>query len=123
MGDLCKRAMAARALQARTVKAHGAFHTPMMRSAVGKFTEAVQQALPKMKPPRCSLYFCSTAARVKPGANPSDFIQNILDTLEKPVEFEQMIKQMIVDQVREFYEVGPLKQIKSMIKRIDSEAF
>merc|ERR1712137_709633 len=98
---LCQLATKARALQARVIKAGGAFHTPLMQSAQEDLNRAIDKALPKMKPPRCSIYFNMTGKKVSPGTNPSEF----------------------VDQVKDFYEVGPLKQIKSMIKRIDQDAF
>merc|ERR1711870_80817 len=53
---LCQLATKARALQARVIKAGGAFHTP------------------KMQPPRCSIYFNVTGKKVSQGTPPADFI-------------------------------------------------
>merc|ERR1712187_951030 len=49
---LCQLATKARALQARVIKAGGAFHTPMMAEAQEELNKAIEKALPKMKPPR-----------------------------------------------------------------------
>merc|ERR1712190_660300 len=52
---LCELATKARALQARVIKAGGAFHTPMMKPAEDELSAAIDAALPKMKPPRCCI--------------------------------------------------------------------
>merc|ERR1712190_457575 len=120
---LCQLATKARALQARAIKAGGAFHTPMMQSAQDDLNKAIDKALPKMKPPKCAIYLNVTGKKVSPGTNPADFVDLMRKQLTNEVLWEPCIKQMIMDQVKDFYEVGPLKQIKSMIKRIDQDAF
>merc|ERR1712217_593733 len=120
---LCQLATKARALQARVIKAGGAFHAPMIQSAQEDLNKAIDKALPKMKPPRCSIYFNVTGKKVAAGTNPADFVDLMKKQLTSEVLWESCIKHMIMDQVKDFYEVGPLKQIKSMIKRIDQDAF
>merc|ERR1712061_191037 len=99
------------------------FHTPMMQAAQEDLNKAIEKALPKMKPPRCSIYFNVTGKKVAAGTSPADFVDLMKKQLTNEVLWEPCIKQMIMDQVKDFYEVGPLKQIKSMIKRIDQDAF
>jgi [acyl-carrier-protein] S-malonyltransferase len=120
---LCELATKARALQARVIKAGGAFHTPLMKPAQEELSAAIDKALPKMKPPRCSIYFNMTGKKVAPGTDPKEFVDLMKKQLTNEVLWEPTVKQMIMDQVKDFYEVGPLKQIKSMIKRIDQDAF
>mmetsp|Transcript_27377 Transcript_27377/g.90998 ORF Transcript_27377/g.90998 Transcript_27377/m.90998 type:complete len:561 (-) Transcript_27377:60-1742(-) len=120
---LCEKALAARALQARAIKAGGAFHSPLMKPASDRLSQALDEALPRMKPPRCCIYFNLTGKKVMPGTNPKEFVDYMKKQLTSEVLWEQTIKQMIMDQVKDFYEVGPLKQIKAMIKRIDQDAF
>merc|ERR1712066_1161088 len=120
---LCKLATKARALQARVIKTGGAFHTPLMKPAEEELGKAIDKAFPKMKPPRCCLYFNLTGKKIAPGTNPSEFVDLMRRQLTNEVLWEPTIKQMIMDQVKDFYECGPLKQLKSMIKRIDQEAF
>jgi [acyl-carrier-protein] S-malonyltransferase len=120
---LCELATKARALQARPIKTGGGFHTPLMAPAAEQLGKALDEALPKMKPPRCCIYFNLTGKKVAPGSNPKDFIDLMKSQLTGEVLWEQTIKQMVFDQVKDFYEVGPLKQLKSMIKRIDQDAF
>merc|ERR1712187_678192 len=121
--ELCKRAMAAKALQARTIKTGGAFHTKLMQPAQDELSKALDDLADKMQPPRCAIYFNVTGKKVPAGADPSAFIELMKMQLTNEVLFEPTIKAMIMDGVKDFYEVGPRKQIKSMIKRIDSEAF
>merc|ERR1712066_418488 len=120
---LCKLATSARALQARPIKTGGAFHSPLMAPAAERLAAAIDEALPKMKPPRCCIYFNLTGKKVTPGTNPKEFVDLMKKQLTGEVLWEQTVKQMIMDQVKDFYETGPLKQIKSMIKRIDQDAF
>eukprot|EP00747_Dinoflagellata_sp_TGD_P162661 gnl/TRDRNA2_/TRDRNA2_180508_c0_seq1.p1 gnl/TRDRNA2_/TRDRNA2_180508_c0~~gnl/TRDRNA2_/TRDRNA2_180508_c0_seq1.p1 ORF type:complete len:562 (+),score=155.56 gnl/TRDRNA2_/TRDRNA2_180508_c0_seq1:86-1771(+) len=123
MDMLCKKATAARALQARVIKAGGAFHTPLMAPATEELSKAIDDMLPKMEPPRCAVYFNITGKKISAGTDPKDFVDLMKKQLVSEVQWEPTIKQMIMDGVKDFYEVGPLKQIKSMIKRIDQDAF
>jgi len=121
--ELCKLATKARALQARVIKTGGAFHTPLMKPAEEELGKAIDKAFPKMKPPRCCIYFNLTGKKIAPGTNPAEFVDLMKKQLTNEVLWEPTIKQMIMDQVKDFYECGPLKQLKSMIKRIDQDAF
>mmetsp|Transcript_56456 Transcript_56456/g.165744 ORF Transcript_56456/g.165744 Transcript_56456/m.165744 type:complete len:560 (-) Transcript_56456:64-1743(-) len=120
---LVELAKDARALQAKIIQTGGAFHTPLMASAKEKLSEAIDALLPKMKPPRCCVYFNMTGKKVMPGTDPKEFIDLMKQQMVNEVLWEQTVKQMIMDQVKDFYECGPLKQIKAMIKRIDQDAF
>lgn len=121
--ELCKLAMAQKALQARVIKTGGAFHSSLMQPAQDAFAAALEEFRPRMKPPKCSIYFNATGKSVKAGTDPSQFIDLIKQQLTSEVLWEPTIKSMIMDQVKDFYEVGPLKQLKAMIKRIDADAF
>ncbi|OLP87520.1 Malonyl-CoA-acyl carrier protein transacylase, mitochondrial [Symbiodinium microadriaticum] len=115
--DLCKRATAARALQARPIKTSGAFHTPLMSPAQEQLSRALDAAA------QCSLYFNVSGKRVKEGSDPASFLELMKMQLTNEVLWEPTIKAMIMDGVKDFFEVGPLKQLKSMLKRIDADAF
>merc|ERR1711972_740245 len=69
---LCELATKARALQARAIKAGGAFHTPLMKPAEDDLCKAIDKVMPKMKPPRCCIYFNMTGKKVAAGTNPSE---------------------------------------------------
>lgn len=120
---LCQLATAAKALQARVIKAGGAFHTSLMQPAQDELNKAVDDLQDRMNPPRCAVYFNVTGKRVPAGADPATFIELMKMQLTNEVLWETTVKAMIMDGVKDFYEVGPLKQIKAMIKRIDADAF
>merc|ERR1712014_2098 len=112
-----------RALQARVIKAGGAFHTPMMAPAADELAAAIDACKDKMQPPRCAIYFNVNAKKVPPGTDPSEFCELMKKQLVSEVLWENTMKQMIMDGVKDFYECGPMKQLQSMMKRIDQDAF
>eukprot|EP00747_Dinoflagellata_sp_TGD_P162659 gnl/TRDRNA2_/TRDRNA2_180506_c0_seq1.p1 gnl/TRDRNA2_/TRDRNA2_180506_c0~~gnl/TRDRNA2_/TRDRNA2_180506_c0_seq1.p1 ORF type:complete len:556 (-),score=178.71 gnl/TRDRNA2_/TRDRNA2_180506_c0_seq1:73-1740(-) len=121
--QVCKLAMAQKALQARVIKAGGAFHTPLMQPAADELGKAIDSLRGKMSPPKCAIYFNFTGKKISAGADPNTFVDLLKKQLTNEVQWEPTIKAMIMDGVKDFFEVGPLKQIKSMIKRIDADAF
>jgi len=131
--ELCKLATKARASlplmgRARVFKTadyagDGAFHTPLMNPAAEELGAALDAVKDKMQPPRCSIYFNVNAKKVAAGTDPSSFCKLMKDQMTNEVMWEPIMKQMIMDGVKDFYECGPLKQLKSMLKRIDQDAF
>merc|ERR1719433_1435542 len=111
------------ALQAKVLKTSGAFHTPLMQPAADKLGKALDDLLPNMKPPRIAVYMNATAAPVKPGTNPKEIVALMKKQLTSPVLWEPCVRNMIKEGVSEFYEVGPMKQLKAMMKRIDSKVW
>merc|ERR1712039_163286 len=111
------------ALQAKVLKTSGAFHTSLMAPASDKLGKALDSVLPNMKPPRQAVYMNTTAAPVKPGTNPKEIAELLKKQLTTPVLWEPAVRAMIKDGISEFYEVGPMKQLKAMMKRIDAKVW
>lgn len=109
------------ALQARLLKTSGAFHTPLMKPAQMKLEAALQEALPNMKPPKTTVYMNVNAKALAPGTDPKEIIPLLKDQLTNSVLWEPTVKLMIKDNIKTFYEVGPMKQLKAMMKRIDPQ--
>jgi len=61
----------------------------------------------------------ATAQRVRPGTSPEEIVTNMKAQLTNTVLWEDSIQAMIKDGITEWYECGPMKQIKAMMKRID----
>jgi len=118
--DLAEKAGA---LQAKILKTSGGFHTSLMAPAKEKLGKALDEALPKMSPPRHTVFMNATATAMKPGANPRDIVALLKDQLTKPVLWQPSVQAMIKAGVTEYYEVGPMKQLKAMMKRIDSKVW
>jgi len=123
MALFCELAKKARALQAKEIATGGAFHCPLMAPASAKLEAAIDSVRDQMQPPRCSIYFNVNAKKVPPGTDPELFYDLMKKQLTSEVLWENTMKQMIMDGVKDFYECGPMKQLQSMMKRIDQDAF
>jgi len=111
------------ALQAKVLKTAGAFHTPLMKPAQDKLAAALEETLPNMKPPQHTVWMNATAEPVRPGCDPADIVANLKTQLTNAVLWDTSVKEILKEGVNEFYEVGPMKQIKAMMKRIDVPAW
>jgi len=76
-----------------------------------------------MSPPKCDVYMNCTGGPVRAGSSPHAIIPLLVRQMTEPVLWETSVKGMIKGGVSEFYEVGPMKQLKSMMKRIDNGAW
>jgi len=110
-------------LQAKLLKTSGGFHTSLMSPARDKLIKFLRSQEGKMKPPKCDVYMNLSGRRITPAAKPADIIPMLGDQLCNCVQWEPSMKEMIKDGVTEFYECGPMKQLKAMMKRIDPNAF
>ena len=111
------------ALQAKLLKTGGAFHTSLMQPAQEKLEKALQEAFPKMSPPSCDVYMNVTSECLKAGTDPKVILELLQKQLTSPVLWVNLVQKMIKDGVTEFYECGPQKQLKAMMKRIDNKAW
>jgi len=107
------------AMQAKLLKTSGGFHTDLMRPAQEKLSAALEELMPKMKPPRCDVYMNVTGKKIKAGTPPADFVPMLAKQLCSAVLWEASVRLMIEDGMTEFFEVGPMRQLKAMMKRID----
>merc|ERR1711920_175760 len=93
----------------------------MMGPAKEKLGSALDTMLPSMSPPQHTVYMNSTAQPVKPGTPPREIVELLKKQSTSPVLWEPSVRAMIKADVKEFYEVGPMKQLKAMMKRIDAK--
>ncbi|CAK9056011.1 unnamed protein product [Durusdinium trenchii] len=110
-------------LQAKALKTSGAFHTKCMAPARSKLLTALKDAESKMKPPNCEVYVNLTGQKIPPGTSVPRIIELLADQLTNCVLWEPAMKAMVNDGISEFYECGPMKQLKAMMKRIDGDAW
>merc|ERR1719413_123077 len=111
------------ALQAKVLKTSGGFHTELMAPAKEKLGKELDAMLPKMSPPKTTVYMNATAQPVSAGTPPKQVVELLKMQLTSPVLWEPSVKAMIKSGVTEFYEVGPMKQIKAIMKRIDAKVW
>merc|ERR1719428_1122051 len=94
-----------------------------MKPAQTKLNKALEEMLPSMKPPRCAVYMNVTGKPIPAGTDPKEIVKLLGDQLTNCVQWEPSMKAMIADGVKDFYELGPMKQLKAMMKRIDNTAW
>lgn len=117
--SLERKAQDAGALQTRTLKTSGAFHSQAMESVRAFLVQQLDANKSSMKPPRCSVYMNSTALPIGPSTPVKDIVKLLADQMVQPVLWEQSIQQAIRDGCAEFFELGPGQQLKGMMRRID----
>eukprot|EP00929_Paragymnodinium_shiwhaense_P094707 TRINITY_DN55475_c0_g1_i1.p1 TRINITY_DN55475_c0_g1~~TRINITY_DN55475_c0_g1_i1.p1 ORF type:complete len:548 (+),score=130.25 TRINITY_DN55475_c0_g1_i1:120-1763(+) len=111
------------ALQARQLKTSGAFHTNLMEPAKLELGKALEATLPRMKTPSCQVYMNVNAKPIGPGTKPEEIVELLKQQLTSPVLWEPSVRAMLQAGVTEFYEVGPMTQLKAMMKRIDPKVW
>jgi len=116
-------AQGAKALQARLIKGSGAFHSPLMEPARQKLEAKLNEMLPRMKRPRCKVFMNSTAKAVDYETDPKRIAELLCQQMVSPVKWKDCMEAMVEEGIREFYECGPMNQLKAMLKRIDQGAF
>ncbi len=112
--ELSKLAENAGAMKAIPLTVAGAFHTSLMQSAV----EALRDALAgvEMNSPRMPVVSnVDAAAHTAPEEMRSLLIQQVVS----PVRWEASIRTMLASGVDSFYEVGPGKVLRGLMKRIN----
>ncbi len=91
----------------------GAFHSPLMESAVDKLKRKLDET--PFFEAKVPVYANVTA---KPVKDPEEIKKLLLDQLTAPVLWEDTIKNMVEDGFDEFVEIGPGKVLQGLIKRI-----
>lgn len=96
------------------LKVKGAFHSPFMQEAAGRFARELEKAAFRER--RIPLYSNMTA---------EPYTENAAELLSgqicSPVLWEKLIRNMIADGVDTFIEIGPGKTLCNMIQRISAQ--
>jgi [acyl-carrier-protein] S-malonyltransferase len=111
------------ALQVKILKGIGAVHSPLMQPAQTRLNRALEEALPRMSPPNYTVYISTAVAPVLPGTHPEEIVAKLKTELISPVLWEAAVRLMANDGIQRFYECGPMKQMKAMMKRIDKRVW
>jgi [acyl-carrier-protein] S-malonyltransferase len=117
----CERAaeMAVRAgaMKAVPLAVAGAFHTPIMNSAVDRLREAlaetriVRPSIPVVSNVDAQAHF-----------EPDEIRDLLLRQLVSPVRWEESIRNLLSQGYDQFYEVGPGRVLRGLLKRIERRA-
>eukprot|EP00490_Sorites_sp_Unknown_P000679 CAMPEP_0114653264 /NCGR_PEP_ID=MMETSP0191-20121206/9635_1 /TAXON_ID=126664 /ORGANISM="Sorites sp." /LENGTH=546 /DNA_ID=CAMNT_0001868235 /DNA_START=47 /DNA_END=1688 /DNA_ORIENTATION=+ len=123
IGKLKELADSNGALQAKVLKTSGGFHTSLMEPAKAKLGQALDEMMGRMQPLKHSVYMNTTGEALKPGTEPKVVVDLLKKQLTSPVLWEPSMQKMIQSGITDFYECGPNKQIKAMMKRINPKAW
>lgn len=115
----CERAAemaeAAGAMKAVPLAVAGAFHTDLMHSAVARLAAALARV--PMQPPRIPVV---SNVDAQAHADPDEIRQLLIRQVVSPVRWEDSIRYLLDTQhVDHFYEIGPGRVLRGLLKRID----
>ena len=99
---------------ARSLAVAGAFHTPLMESACGQLDDVLRSV--SIKSPRIPVV-SNVDAKAHDG--PDRVREILVRQVTQPVLWEDCVRELLAQGCDQFYEVGPGKVLKSLMKRID----
>lgn len=99
---------------ARPLAVAGAFHTPLMQSACGQLDEVLRSV--QIKAPRIPVL---SNVDTKAHDSPERVREILVRQVTQPVLWEDCVRELLAQGCDQFYEVGPGKVLKSLMKRID----
>lgn len=107
-------AEAAGAMKVIRLAVAGAFHTPMMVPAADALAKTLAKTT--FEHPRISVF---SNVDSDTHFSPDDLRQTLLAQLTSPVQWEATMRKMLAEGFDEFYEVGPGRVLRGLMKRID----
>lgn len=102
------------AKMAIALEVSGAFHSSFMRNAALKFTKELEKI--SIKTPFLPVV-CNVTA--KPCINPAEIKENLIKQIASSVLWEDSLRYLISGGVCNFFEFGPGKVLKGLLRRID----
>lgn len=99
---------------AKPLTVAGAFHTPLMSSACEQLEKILQDV--KIEPGRLPVV---SNVDAKIHNEPDDLRQILIKQVTQPVLWEDCVRKLLAEGCDQFYEIGPGKVLKSLMKRID----
>ena len=91
------------------------FHCELMRSATEQMIKEIENV--EFKKPEINIISNVTAQQTN---NPKDIKRLLIEQIEKPVRWREIVINMIDSKVDKFIEIGPGKVLSGLVKRIDS---
>ncbi len=107
-------AQAAGAMKCIPLAVAGAFHTPIMESAVAKLDDALSEVT--LQATRIPVY---SNVDAQPHQSPDEIRALLVKQVCGPVLWQQSIEQMLEDGISEFYEIGVGRVLRGLLKRIN----
>jgi [acyl-carrier-protein] S-malonyltransferase len=114
VADLAPKAGAMKAIPLAVA---GAFHTPLMQPAVDRLQKALGSV--ELKPPRIPVI---SNVDAHPHDKPDEIRDLLVKQVVSPVRWEDSIRKMLAHGHTPFWEVGPGRVLRGLLKRIDRKA-
>lgn len=92
----------------------GAFHTHLMKPADERLAEALAGV--EIQSPRIPVV---SNVDARPHSDPEEIRQILVRQVLNPVLWEDSVRQLLASGVDQFYEIGPGKVLRGLLKRID----
>lgn len=102
------------AMKAIPLAVAGAFHTQIMESARQRLTAALAEV--PMKKPRIPVV---SNVDAEPHDDPEEIRALLVQQLVSPVRWEDSVRYLLAQGCGQFYEVGPGRVLRGLLKRID----
>jgi [acyl-carrier-protein] S-malonyltransferase len=102
------------AMKAMPLAVAGAFHTRIMRPADERCAEALAKV--PMQRPRIPVIFNVDA---QPHDDPEEIRRLMVKQIIQPVRWEQSMRYLLARDFDQFYEVGPGRALRGLLRRID----
>lgn len=109
-----ERAAAAGAMKAVPLAVAGAFHTPIMASAVERLREALAET--RIVKPAIPVF---SNVDAQPHSNPDEIRSLLVQQIVSPVRWEESMRRLLDEGYDQFYEVGPGRVLRGLLKRIE----
>ncbi len=110
-------APAAGAMKAIPLAVAGAFHTPIMQPAVERLAQALADV--QIRPPRIPVV---SNVDAQPHSDPAEIRAMLVKQVVQPVRWEDSMRYLLMQGCDQFYEVGPGRVLRSLLKRLDRSA-
>ena len=91
------------------------FHCELMRNATEKMREEIKKT--EFKKPEINIISNVTAQQTN---DPNDIKRLLIEQIERPVRWREIVINMVDSKVEKFIEIGPGKVLSGLVKRINS---
>ena len=95
----------------------GAFHTPLMESAVERLRGALESA--QLSSPRVPVI---SNVDGETHQSPDKIRELLIRQVVSPVQWEASMRKLLAEDVRNYYEIGSGKVLRGLMRRIDRKA-
>lgn len=113
-GRLAEAATEAGAMKAVTLAVAGAFHTPIMQSAVEKLAEALGGV--ELSPPRIPVI---SNVDARPHTEPGEMRDLLIKQVVSTVRWEDSMRHLLAEGFEQFCEIGSGRVLRGLLRRID----